>query len=166
MQRPHLLIVDGETFRTPDLSTVMAGEGWEVAWVQGPTGIRSAAEGVLPDLVLFDPAVIGPEGLDLLRILQAHKSGLPLVALGGADADPDWAARLGLNPRYLHRMGREISIQAWPATLRSCLGGFGPGAQKFTTEDLFGDILADMEPGGEPARAGLTDIHRPADLDI
>ncbi|BDU72222.1 serine/threonine-protein kinase [Mesoterricola silvestris] len=154
MAQAHLLIVDGESFRTPDLSALMRNEGWDVVWVQGaPSGFGGAAA-TPPDVVLFDPKVIGGEGLSLLRDLQARKPGIPLVALGGAESDAAWAAKAGLDTRALHRMGRDVSTQAWPATLRSCLGGFGPGAQKFTTEDLFADILADMdEVPPEPPRA-------------
>jgi serine/threonine protein kinase len=105
----------------------------------------------MPSVALFDPASITPEGIRVLAELRGRKADLPLVALGGVEPGAAWAARSGLDSRNLHHMGREIPVQAWPATLLSCVGGFGPGAQKFTTEDLFGDILADME--GDPAPA-------------
>jgi len=154
MAQAHLLIVDGESFRTPDLSAVMGNEGWEVVWAQGAARGFQAAAATPPDVVLFDPRAIGEEGLALLRDLQLRKPGIALVALGGTEADAEWARKAGLDPSSLHRMGRDTSIQAWPATLRSCLGGFGPGAQKFTTEDLFADILTDLdELPPEPPRA-------------
>ena len=154
MAQAHLLIVDGESFRTPDLSAVMRNEGWDVVWVQGAASGFQGAASTPPDVVLFDPQTIGGEGLTLLRELQLRKPGIALVALGGTEADVAWAMKAGLDVTALHRMGRETSLQAWPATLRSCLGGFGPGAQKFTTEDLFADILTDLdEVPPEPPRA-------------
>ena len=161
MNPAHLLIVDGESFRTPDLSEVMVREGWEVAWMQSSAGLREAEEGDLPDVVLFDPGLLGEGGLQVLRSLGARNPRLPMVALGGTDYDADWAAKAGLETGALHRMGREISYLAWPATLRSCLGGFGPGAQKFTTEDLFGDILAEMDEDRAPVPVPETPSARP-----
>lgn len=152
-----LLIVDGESFRAPDLSAVMGGDGWRVVWVQGPFGLPPGAEGLVPDLALFDPDVLTAEGRALLRGLCERRPGLPLVALGGPETDPEWAAKAGMQTRNFHRLGRDTSIHAWPATLRSCLDGFGPGGRKFTAEDLFGDILAEIEAPSPTASSGGSD---------
>jgi serine/threonine protein kinase len=133
----------------------MEAEGWRVLWVRGAFGLPPGSEATVPSVALFDPASVTSEGLALLAELRKRKADLPLVALGGMEADAVWAARTGLDTRNLHHMGREIPIQAWPATLLSCVGGFGPGAQKFTTEDLFGDILADMEGDADLPVPGL-----------
>jgi len=156
MDQPHLLIVDGDFLRTPDLDAVLAREGWRVDWTIGD----SESE-VLPDLVLFDPVALSDAGLALVKSLQALNPYLPLVALGGTEQDGRWLREAGLEAKALHHLGREVPHLAWPATLRSCLGGFGPGAQKFTTEDLFSDILADLAdettpaPVPEPIRAPM-----------
>ncbi|BDU76344.1 serine/threonine-protein kinase [Mesoterricola sediminis] len=140
-----LLIVDGESFRTPDVSTVLGGQGWRVVWVQGVFGFPPGAEDLVPDVVLLDPAVLTSRGAELVRDLCARKPGLPLVVLGDAGDEAGWAERLGLGAHPFHRLGRDASIQAWPATLQSCLEGFGTGAAKLTAEDIFGDILAEIE---------------------
>jgi len=95
-----------------------------------PAILEELREAQIP-LVLFDPGDLSREGLAFLKALHDLDPALPLVVLGGGEYDGEWATEAGLNARVLHRMGRETSIQSWPATLRSCLGGFGPAVMGF-----------------------------------
>jgi serine/threonine protein kinase/CheY-like chemotaxis protein len=145
MQRSQLLIVDGESLRTPALVQALEREGWEVVWCREGGAHQALTADRLPDLLLFDPATVTPEGLGAVAFARMRKAGLPVVALGAPGQDEARLTLVGLDPAAVHRLGRNLGPDSWPATLRSCMGGFGPGAQKFTAEDLFGDILADME---------------------
>jgi serine/threonine protein kinase/CheY-like chemotaxis protein len=158
MQRSQLVIVDGEHLNHPELAEVLGREGWDVAWLDSADADGFIVAGPEPDLVLVDPIRLGALAEETLTALKGRRPGLPVVALGAQGEDQAQLAAAGLDPSRLHRMGRDLAPESWPATLRSCLGGFGPGAQKFTAEDLFGDILADMEdgPGSVPARAPIT----------
>jgi serine/threonine protein kinase len=150
MKRLVLLILDGESFRTPVLVKALEEHGWAVLWSD-----RGEPATVRPDAALFDPDTLGPQGLATLRGLRSRFPGLPLVALDGpgarAGGPADAIALLG--PR---RLDRGADPETWPALLAAILGGFNPTAPKFTAEDLFGDILADLEGHGPAGAAGAS----------
>jgi len=152
MQRSRLLIVDGESLRTPGLVKVLEREGWEQEWANGAGAAHRQPGGGPPDLVLFDPKLITPEGLAAIASLRLRLPGLGAVVLGEAGAFEAGLREAGLEPRAVHQLDPGLPVEAWPETLRGCLGGFGTGTG-FTAEDLFGDILAEiMDPHGAPSR--------------
>jgi hypothetical protein len=123
---------------------VLEREGWEQEWANGASASHSLPGGGAPDLVLFDPEVITPQGLASIASLRLRKPGLAAVVLGQAGQFEDVLRQAGLEPRAVPHLDRNLPVEAWPATLRACLGGFGPRAEKFTAEDLFGDILEEI----------------------
>ena len=149
MRRSLLLIVDGESLRTPGLAQALERDGWNVEWSSGAQASQVLAGDELPDLLLFDPALISDQGLTALADLHARTPGLPMVALGAPGQDEGCLRLLGLEPTLVRRLDRNAK-DSWSASLRASMTAFGPGAQKFTAEDLFGDILAEME-APEPA---------------
>ena len=144
MRRSLLLIVDGESLRTPGLVQVLERDGWDLEWSDGLGAQQVLGGENLPDLLLFDPSLITDHGLTALADLHLRKPGLPVVALGTPGQDEGCLRLVGLDPAAVRRLDRN-AMAAWPASLRACLTTFGPGPQKFTAEDLFGDILAEME---------------------
>jgi serine/threonine protein kinase len=141
MERTVLFILEGESLRTPALAKALAGHGWEPVWCGAGEPLPAAR----PDLLLFDPDTLGPGGLASLRGLQDRFPELPLVALDPAGAGAPLGAR---------RLDRNADPDTWPALLAGFLGGFPGAAAKFTAEDLFGDILEDLE-GRASARPAL-----------
>jgi serine/threonine protein kinase len=68
--------------------------------------------------------------------------------MGRPGQDPAWFDPAALEP--LARMDRTVAPEAWPGILDELLKGGGEVVRKFTAEDLFGDILSDLE--GPPER--------------
>jgi len=193
MQRSVLLILDGESLRTPGLATAMEQEGWELRWADNAGLMRHLAGDAMPALVLFDPATLSPRGQLGLKAFRERNPALPMAALGSAEQDPGW-----LDPDFdppLRRLDR-LDPDAWPGILGAMVPGGvplvppppeplappvplpppapvapppapeaalseppeplppappEPPALKFSSEDLFGDILSDLEGGAEPA---------------
>jgi len=104
----------------------------------------------MPDLGLFDPHSLSFGGSLALQLLRARNPRLPLVAMGAPGQDPDGFDPAALEP--FARMDRSAAPAAWPGILGGLLGGPAGPVRKFTAEDLFGDILSDLEgpPAPEP----------------
>ncbi|MDR3672746.1 MAG: protein kinase [Holophaga sp.] len=152
MKRLVLLVLDGDAFRTPGLVKELEAQGWDPAWVDSSNPAARLAEGAMPDLGLFDPATVSLGGVLALQALRIRNPRLPLVALGGHGTDPSWFDPTLLEP--LVRMDRDTP-EAWPGILGGLLKGGAEGVRKFTTEDLFGDILSDLEGPAAPAPAAV-----------
>ena len=147
MQRSRLLIVDGESLRTPGLVKILEREGWDQEWITGQSGSHRQPAGGPPDLVMFDPTLVSSEGLHMIASLRLRHPALRGVILGRVGQADAVLSEAGLDPATVTYLDRNLSVEAWPAALRSNMGGFGAISGKFTAEDLFGDILAEiMEP--------------------
>ena len=147
MKRSVLLVMDGDAFRTPDLTTELVAQGWDPVWADGSVPGELVAEGVMPDLGLFDPHTLSPQGSLALQLLRARNPNLVLAAMGAPGQDPD-----GFDPAMLKpflRMERGAAPAAWPGILGGLLGGPAEQVRKFTAEELFGDILSDLEGPAE-----------------
>ncbi len=142
MKRSALLILDGEGFRAPGLIEELETHGWDLVWADS-SAATGLVEGAMPDLGLFDPATVGRPGVLALHALRVRNPRLPLVALGAPAEDPGWFNPAALEP--LARLDRGADPRAWSGILAGLLGGAGPEVRKYTAEDLFGDILSDLE---------------------
>ncbi len=141
MLRPLLLIVDGESLRTPGLVSAMEGDGWEVQWIRhdGTEAILKADR--TPDLLLVDSATPGSADSDLVQRLRERNPRLPVLVLTeGPDSGQEAGAGI---QEYLERTRPDGEIAA-------ILRRYRPGPAKLTTSDIFGDLLADLEGGAEP----------------
>jgi serine/threonine protein kinase len=150
MKRLAMIVLDGAAFRTPGLIWEMEAQGWDMEWADSSDPAAPLADGAMPDLAVFDPATVGPRGIVALRALRARNPQLPLVALGAPGQDPGWFDPEELEP--LSRLDRLAVPEAWADHLGRLLNAGGEPARKFTAEDLFGDILTDLE-GPPPAAA-------------
>ncbi|WP_052571596.1 protein kinase domain-containing protein [Geothrix fermentans] len=141
MPRPLLLIVDGESLRTPGLVSAMEADGWDVQWIRHEGTGAFLEAGRDPDLLILDAAAAGAEG-DLIRRLREQNPRLPVLVLveGPEAGDPSGS---GVQ-EYLERTLPDPEIAA-------VLRRYRPGSAKLTTTDIFGDLLADLEGGQEPA---------------
>ena len=149
MKRLVLLILDGESFHTPSLVKALEQKGWDLVRLDSSSLMRELATSANADLGLFDPSRLSPKGLLGLKALRDRNPALALAALGSAGQVPAWFDPGGFEPG-LHWLDRELPTAEWPGVLASFLGGYAPAAAKFTAEDLFGDILNDLEAVAEP----------------
>ncbi|WP_257304862.1 protein kinase domain-containing protein [Geothrix campi] len=144
MRRPLLLIVDGESLRTPGLVSAMEGDGWEVRWIRHDATEAFLQAGQDPDLLLLDSNA--PDGLgadsNLVQRLRERNPGLPVLVLTEGSQSGE-VAGAGVQ-EYLERTRPDGEIAA-------VLRRYRPGAAKLTTTDIFGDLLADLAEGAEPA---------------
>ncbi|HEY3270752.1 MAG TPA: protein kinase [Geothrix sp.] len=141
MPRPLLLIVDGESPRTPSLVSAMESDGWEVQWVHHDGTEAFLQAGLDPDLLLLDSAA--PDGANghLIQRLRERNPRLPVLVLTEGSASGEEAGA-GVQ-EYLERTRPDGEIAA-------ILRRYRPGPSKLTTTDIFGDLLADLEGGPEP----------------
>ncbi|WP_243305268.1 serine/threonine-protein kinase [Geothrix oryzisoli] len=138
MRRPLLLIVDGESLRTPGLVSAMEGDGWEVQWIRHDGSEDFLQAGLDPDLLLLDSSAPGGAGSELVRRLRERNPRLPVLVVtegpgNGEEAGADVQ-------EYLERTRPDGEIAA-------ILRRYRPGAARLSTQDIFGDLLADLEGG-------------------
>lgn len=162
MPRPLILIVEGESPRTPGLVSAMEGDGWAVQCV-GAAGAESFLQtGLDPDLLLLDLTSPDTAGRDLVQSLRERRPQLPVLAWAESRMD---AIRGDLEIRgFLERSKPDADIVA-------ALRHYRPGPANLTTDDIFGDLLADLERTPDP-RAGavgepaLAELPGPSDFTL
>ena len=137
MSRPLLLIVDGESLRTPGLVSAMEGDGWAVEWIRSDGARAFLESGLNPDLLLLDSASPGDGGAALAQRLRERRPRLPVLVLTDGSGS---GGRTAIQAEaYLERTQPDGEIAA-------ALRRYRPGP-KLTTQDLFGDLLAELEVG-------------------
>lgn len=142
---PHslLLIVNGESLDSPQLSRHLEAGDWECAWASAEQVPGLALAGVSPDLVLLVPG-LAPERQAPLR---AFAEGTPMVVLAAGPGTAEIAPELSISG-YLDPAQ---PMARWGDSLRLFLPVHAAEGGKFSAEDLFGDILAEMEAPAAPA---------------
>ncbi|WLT30461.1 protein kinase [Geothrix sp. PMB-07] len=142
MSRPLLLIVDGESIRTSGLVSTLEKEGWGLQWVRSADAAAFPETLSVPDLLLLD-ADAG--GFSVVRKLRARKPELPVLALAAASGPGGPAKGHGVEVQgFLDRAQSEAALVA-------ALRPFLQEPPKLTTDDIFGDLLADLEGTSVPA---------------
>ena len=79
MQRPLLLIVDGESLKMPGLEKALEKDGWDLAWTTSQQALNVGLMGQEPTLVLLDPARSGPGTARSILGLRELNPSLPVV---------------------------------------------------------------------------------------
>jgi serine/threonine protein kinase/CheY-like chemotaxis protein len=122
----------------------MEGDGWAVRWIQGAGAEDFLRTGLIPDLLLLDSASPGGSDRELVRSLRERRPQLPVLVLteGPESEGPEEA---GVQ-EYLERTRPDGEIAA-------VLRRYRPEPPKLTTDDIFGDLLADLEGVPEAASA-------------
>ncbi len=140
MSRPLLLILDGETLEMPGLEASLAGLGWEVA-----QGVSSQVDWWLSNrdvsMIVVDPSrSVGQVPATILAI-HGINADVPIVLL----QDP----ASGQGPRAIAgvsgTLDRSLPPSRWASILNGILVAHQAEKHKFTAEDLFADILADLD---------------------
>ena len=140
MPRPLLLIVDGESLRTPSLVSAMEGDGWAIRWIKGPEVSVFLESGLVPDLLLLDAPAPDAPGYALAQALRNRNPRLPVLVVSEG---PTLGRSGGVDVQaYLERTRPDGEIAA-------VLRRFRPDdLDGFSADAIFGDLLADLE--GEP----------------
>ncbi|MBP1773247.1 MAG: serine/threonine protein kinase [Holophagaceae bacterium] len=153
MPRPLLLIVDGESLRTPGLASALEADGWAVQNLRSSEAQTFLDLGRSPDLLLLDGAAPGGAAYDLASALRARDSRLPVLVLS------EGAARPAVQPvdvqAFLERTQPDGAIAA-------AIRFYRPGNAKLEADDIFGDLLADLERPPVPPPADPFAVFPPA----
>ncbi len=144
MPRPLLLILDGQSLKSGGVEVALANGGWDVV----ATASGEAAEFVgrtETALVLLDPALSGEAGLHAVQAMRALDREVPVVLLKGGE---EGGAGKGFHvpvPGVAGSLERSAPISQWVGVLNGILASVRAEKHKFTAEELFADILADIE---------------------
>lgn len=145
MPRPLLLIVDGESLRTPGLVSAMEGDGWTVQWVRASEAPAYESGSTIPDLLLLDSATPEEAGYEFARRLRVRKPDLPVLVLTEGSTSGGMN-RKGVGVQgFLERTQPELELAA-------ALRRFRPGISHLTSEDIFGDLIADLDGAAAPPK--------------
>ena len=139
MHRPLLLVVDAESLRTPSLVSTLEGDGWALQWIQAAEAPAFLAAGLQPQLLLLEATTPGEGGYALAAELQSREPGLPVLVLsnGSHPGLGEQAAKVDIKAF----LDRTQPAEFLAATLRS----LQPEGVKLTTDNIFGDLLEDLE---------------------
>lgn len=151
MPRPLLLILDGPSPKSAGIGDALALGGWDVVLAT----CADAAEFVgrtEPALILLDPNVSGEAALRAVQSIRSQDHDVPVVVLKGAEG-PAISGKGFLIPipGVAGELDRSMPVGQWAEVLNGILAVKQREKHKFTAEDLFADILADIEaPKGAP----------------
>lgn len=145
MPRPLLLIVCGEPSRAPGLTPALTDDGWAVRAIQPSEAASFLGSGLLPDLLLLDAPLPGGPGYELARSLRARNGRMPLLVI--QDGPGTGAGQVGAAEvqGFLDRGQPEGAIV-------TALRPYHSGTTKLSSDDIFGDLIQDLErPAPPPA---------------
>jgi TonB family protein len=159
---PWILVAESEGRYAERVRDALAADGWQVETVPSVAAALAAAAARAPEIVIASAELSGAR--DLLGRFARHAGGSGAVALlpelGGADevaraadealAKPFTEQQLRLAVRRLATAGRAPKA-APPAAADS--------GERLTSQDLFGDVLAEM---GEEAESAAASTRAPA----
>jgi TonB family protein len=151
-----ILVVEQEGRYIERVHDALTAEGWRVKVVNGREAALQAAASEAPVLVLVNSDL--PDGVQLLDQFSRHRGGPGTVALvPERSVGRVTAQELGAD----ELLGKPFSDQDLRLLVRRALSAqrevkpnvpASPGKQ-LTSEDIFGDVLAEVESGVAPARA-------------
>jgi len=147
MQRPLLLIVDGESLRARGLDRALVADGWDLNWTTSMQMLFAQPEGDEPSVLLVDPLSGGDSGIQsALAYRNMHPNTRVVIIQDGTRGFG--SVQL---PEDTGVLPRNLPEEQWPSFLRGFLAMVQPD-EKLSAEDLFGDILAEIDrPPPAPA---------------
>jgi TonB family protein len=147
---PSILVVEQEPHSAERINSALSAEGWRVRVVPGADQALQSASAEAPDLVLLSSAVPGAEAV--AHFLSRGGGGpgvLALLAEDGGNGAGDLRAD--------HHLAKPFSDQELVLAARRALlarpqaaPAAPPMEHKLTSQDIFGDVLAEFEDA--PAR--------------
>lgn len=148
MSRPLLLVVDGESLKSPALVASLETDGWDIRWATNQEARHFIDWGLEPNLILLDPAHGGEASFDVAKLFLARQPDLPVLVLQGEETAP----YANLPKVFKGYLSKDDAIKTWPSALRTFKPDLSKASGRFSSEDIFGDLLADIE--GESPQPG------------
>src|SRR5436190_2805955 len=154
-----ILVVEQEGRYIERIHDALTAEGWRVKVVNGREAALQAAASEAPVLVLVNSDL--PDGAQLLDQFSRHRGGPGTVALlPERSVGRVTAQELGAD----ELLGKPFSDQDLRLLVRRCLSQqrevratpTSGGGRQLTSEDIFGDVLAEVESEAPAARAADT----------
>ena len=152
MSRPLLLVVDGESLKSPALVASLEMDGWDIRWATNQEARHFIDWGLEPNLILLDPTHGGEATFEVAKLFLARSPELPVLVLHGEETAP-YANFPKVFKGYL---SKDDAIQTWPSALRVYKPDLSRTSDRFSSEDIFGDLLADIEGETPPASREVT----------
>ena len=144
MSQPLLLILDSLSLQSGGLDAALAQGGWDV--VQMPSAQAAEFVGRTETaLVLMDPIQSGEAGLYAIQEMRAMDQDVPVVLLKSYDENGTVQGFHAPVPGVIGNLDRAVPFAQWPSVLNGILASVRAEKHKFTAEELFADILADIE---------------------
>jgi two-component system response regulator MprA len=144
---PSILVVDDDRRLAASIRRALAYEGYRVTQAEdGPSALRSARES-LPDLVILDVMLPGPDGIEVCRRLRAGSESLPIMMLTARDSVGDRVA--GLDGGADDYLVKPFAYDELVARVRALLRRAAPGRSESLA---FADVQIDV--GAHLARRG------------
>ena len=147
MSRPLLLVVDGESLKSPALVASLELDGWDIRWASNQEARHFIDWGLEPNLMLLDPTHSGEAAFDVAKLFLARHPDLPVLVLQGEDTAP-YANFPKVFKGYL---SKDDAVKTWPAALQLYKPDLSKSSGRFSSEDIFGDLLADIEGEAPPS---------------
>jgi two-component system response regulator MprA len=120
LSQGRVLLVESDTRMATFLDRALAAAGYRVEHKADDAGALARCAALAPDIVLLDPVLPGPDGLNLLRRLRAT-GGVPILVLGYGNTVEDRVAALDAGADdYL---ARPFALEELLARLRALLRG-------------------------------------------
>jgi len=145
MTRPLLLILDGQSLKSTGIGEALAKDGWDVAYTscaEAPAFVG----GTETSLILLDPFLSGEAALHAVQSMRSQDHDVPVVVLKGADNTAPAGKGFHIPiPDVAGDLDRSLPASQWADALNEILTLKRREKHKFTAEDLFADILAEIE---------------------
>lgn len=139
MPRPLLLFLDGQTLKVPGLEETLARGGWDVEMLPSNT-VASRTSNREISILLLDPKLSGPAGFQAVQNLRNITADLPVVLLQASSEAQTTRTIAGV----AGQIERSLPLHQWVSLLNSVLASIRAERHKFSAEDLFADIIADL----------------------
>jgi two-component system, OmpR family, response regulator MprA len=96
LSQPMVLLVEGDTRLASFLDRALAAEGYRVERTTDANQALAVFDGLAPDLVLIDPILFGPNGLNGLEVARRirGRSDVPILMISTHDGVEDLVAGL------------------------------------------------------------------------
>jgi len=162
----RILVVDDDPAMVGAITALVGTEGHQVVTAyDGLTAVRRWRE-ELPDLVLLDLAMPGPDGFSVAQQLRAEGAEVPIIVVSGerAEAAKVRALDLGADDYLVKPFGKQELLARIRAAMRRAPRGStagvpdtpGPALGRPSPPRTFGRLV--LEPGRHEARVADTPL--------
>ncbi len=162
----RILVVDDDPAMVGAITALVGTEGHQVVTAyDGLSAVRRWRE-ELPDLVLLDLAMPGPDGFAVVQQLRAEGAEVPIIVVSGerTEAAKVRALDIGADDYLVKPFGKQELLARIRAAMRRApraaagapVDGFGAGRGWPSARRMLGRLI--LEPGRHEAKVGETPL--------